>query len=59
MALITDAWKVYMAEAVVTDDIDCVEERVDHYWWNCLSREISPGQVQVFYSSEACQKSCP
>ena len=43
MALITDAWKVYMAEAVVTDDIDCVEERVDHYWWNCLSREISPG----------------
>ena len=52
VALITDEWNVYMAGAVDTDDTDCAEERVHHYWVKCLSREISP-----FYSSEACQKS--
>ena len=52
VGLITDEWNVYMAGAVDTDDTDCEEERIDHYWAKCLSREILP-----FYSSEVCQKS--
>ena len=52
VALITDEWNVYIVGAVDTDDTDCEEERIDHYWAKCLSREILP-----FYSSEVCQKS--
>ena len=48
VALITDEWNVYMAGAVDTNDTDCEEERIDHYWGKCLPREISP-----VYSSEA------
>ena len=49
VGLITDEWNVYMAGAVDTEDTDCEEERTDHYWPKCLSREILP-----FFSSEAC-----
>ena len=53
VALITDELNVYMAGAV---DTDCAEESAS-LLSKCLSREISSGQVKVFYSSEACQKS--
>ena len=54
VALITDEWNVYMAGAVDTDDRLCRRESRS-LLGKCLSREISPEQVQVFYSSEACQ----
>ena len=42
VALITDERNVYMAGAVDTDDTDdtdCGEERVDHYWANVFQEK--------------------
>ena len=56
VALITDEWNIYMAGALNTDDtLRLCRRESRSLLGKCLSREISPGQVQVFYSSEACQ----
>ena len=48
VALITDEWNVYMAGAVDTDDTDCEEERVDHYWANVFHEKSHQGKFAYF-----------
>ena len=49
VALITDAWNVHMVGAVGTDDTDCVEERVDHYWANVFQEKSHQGEFKYSF----------
>ena len=48
VALLAGEWNVYMAGAVDTDDTDCAEERVDHYWANVFQEKSHQGKFKYF-----------
>ena len=46
VGLIADEWNVYIAGAVDTDDTDCAEERVNHYWANVFQEKSHQGKFK-------------